>query len=138
MNYIYHSLIVISAITESLCLVRIPIKITSSAIELKICPITVEIKNYKSRYKKITKRNKIVLLAKSKISSTEAWISKALIDSNISHDEFVLINNVLRKFYDIKNSVEIKIPITNKNSSYTWNNVVIVWTAEKKSKTCKD
>ena len=26
----------------------------------------------------------------------------ALIDSNISHDEFVLINNVLKEFYDIK------------------------------------
>ena len=138
MNYIYHSLIVISAITRSVSLVRIPIEITSSAIGLKISPITVEIKNFKSRNKKITKRNKIVLLAKSKINSTEAWISKALIDSNISHDEFVLINNVLRKFYDIKNSVEIKIPITNKNSSYTWNDVVISWTAEKKSKICKD
>ena len=29
-------------------------------------------------------------------------ISTALIDSNISHDEFVLINNVLKEFYDIK------------------------------------
>ena len=39
---------------------------------------------------------KIVLLAKSKLTRIEALISKALIDSNITHDEFVLINNVLK------------------------------------------
>ena len=42
------------------------------------------------------KRAKIVLLAKSKLNRIEALISKALIDSNITHDEFVLINNVLK------------------------------------------
>ena len=41
----------------------------------------------------------------------EALISKALIDSNISHDEFVLINNVLNEFYDIIEEI--------KNSNYT-------------------
>ena len=41
-------------------------------------------------------------LAKSKLSSREVLISKALIDSNINHDEFVLINNVLKEFYDMK------------------------------------
>ena len=38
----------------------------------------------------------MVLLAKSKLNSIEVLISKKLIDSNISHDEFVLINNVLK------------------------------------------
>ena len=42
------------------------------------------------------------MLAKSKLNSMEVLISKALIDSNISHDEFILINNVLNEFYDIK------------------------------------
>ena len=32
----------------------------------------------------------------------EVLISKVLIDSNISHDEFVLINNELKEFYDMK------------------------------------
>ena len=36
------------------------------------------------------------LLGKSKLNSTELLISKALIDLSISHDEFVLIKNVLR------------------------------------------
>ena len=39
------------------------------------------------------------MLAKSKLYSIEVSISKALIDSNISHDEFVLINNVLKKIW---------------------------------------
>ena len=45
------------------------------------------------------------MLAKSKLNSIEVLISKALIDSNISHDEFVLINNVLKEFYDIKEEI---------------------------------
>ena len=33
-------------------------------------------------------------------------MSKALIDSNISHNEFVLINNVLKEFDDIKEELK--------------------------------
>ena len=47
------------------------------------------------------KHGKIVLLAKSKLSSIEILIYKALYDSNISHDQFILRNNVLKEFYDI-------------------------------------
>ena len=43
------------------------------------------------------KHNKIVLLGKSKLETIEVLISKTLIDSYISHDEFVLVNNVLRE-----------------------------------------
>ena len=47
--------------------------------------------------KKKKKHHKIVLLAKSKLNSIQVLISKALIDWVISNDEFVLINNVLKK-----------------------------------------
>ena len=40
------------------------------------------------------KHVKIVFLAKSKLNKIEVLISKALMDSNISHHELVLINNV--------------------------------------------
>ena len=40
------------------------------------------------------------MLANSKLVSIESLISKALIDSNISHDKFVLVNDVLKKSYD--------------------------------------
>ena len=43
------------------------------------------------------KHNKIVLLGKPKLETIEVLISKTLIDSYISHDEFVLVNNVLRE-----------------------------------------
>ena len=39
------------------------------------------------------------MLEKSKLNSIEVLISKPLIDSNISHDEYVLTNNA-RKEYD--------------------------------------
>ena len=47
-----------------------------------------------------------MLLAKSKLNSIEVLTSNALIDLNISHDEFVLINNLLKEFYDIKAEIE--------------------------------
>ena len=48
-----------------------------------------------------------MIRSKSKLNSREVLISKTLIDSNISHDKFVLINNVLKE-YDITKK-EIKI-----------------------------
>ena len=50
------------------------------------------------------------MLAKSKLNNIEVLISKALIDSNISDDKFVLINNVL-KWYERGNQI-------NKSSVY--------------------
>ena len=49
------------------------------------------------------------MLAISRLNSIEVLISKTLIDSVISQDEFVSINNVLKKVYnemkeEIKNS----------------------------------
>ena len=48
------------------------------------------------------KHDKIVFLVESKLNSIEFLISKALIDSVNSHDEFVLINNVLKEYNEIK------------------------------------
>ena len=41
-------------------------------------------------------------LGKSKLNSTEDLICKFLIDSNSSHDEIVLISNVLINYDDMK------------------------------------
>ena len=38
------------------------------------------------------------MLAKIKLNITEALNSQAIIDSNICHEEFVLINNVLKEY----------------------------------------
>ena len=75
LNYIDHLHIIIStttgfvSISAFACLVDIPIGITSSAIGLKICVITAG-------------------------NSIEVLVSNTLIDSNVSHDKFILINNV--------------------------------------------
>ena len=42
------------------------------------------------------------LLAKSKLNRIEVFISNALTESNVILDEFILINNVLKKYDDMK------------------------------------
>ena len=97
LNYIEHSLILVSTITGCILisafasLIGIAIGITNSAIGLKVFAIAAVIKKYKSIIKKKKeKHDKTVLVAKSKLNSIEFLISKALIESNISHDEFIL------------------------------------------------
>ena len=81
------------SISDFASLIGIPIKIRSSAIGLKICAIAAGIKTFKSIIKKKKrKHDEIVFLAKFKSNEIDVLISKALIDSNISHDEYVLIN----------------------------------------------
>ena len=117
LNYIDNSLIVISTITRCIFisafgyLVGISIGITSSAIVLNICVITTGFKKYKSLNKKNKKEHdKTISLAKSKLNSIEVVISKHLIDSNICHDGFALVTNVLKEFYHTKKEI--------KNSNY--------------------
>ena len=111
--YIEHFLILASTITGCISisafasLIGIPIGITSSAIGLKICAIAAGIKKYKSIIKKNKKKHdKIVLLVKSKLNRIEVLISKSLTDSNICHDESVLINNVLKEYDDMKEKIK--------------------------------
>ena len=42
------------------------------------------------------------MLAKSKLNSIEILISKVLIGFNISHDEYVLIHDVLKQYDNMK------------------------------------
>ena len=72
-----------------------------------ICAIPAGIKKYKSIIKKKKKKHdKMVLLAKSKSSSIEVLIPWALIDSVISHDGFVLINNVLKEYKEMEEEIK--------------------------------
>ena len=51
---------------------------------------------------KKNKHDEIVWLEESKFSSIEILTSKTLIDSNSSHDEFLLLNIALKEFYNKK------------------------------------
>ena len=85
-------------------------RITSSPLPIKICAISAEIKKYKSvKKKKKKKHDKIVLLGKDKLNTIEVLM--ALIDSYVSHDEFILANDVLRQYNEEKE--EIKHPETS-------------------------
>ena len=86
--------------------IGIPYRNYKPAIGSKVCVITAGIKNYKSIIKKKNKKHdKIILSAKYKLNSIETLISKALVNSIISHDEFFLINNVLKEFYGMKQEI---------------------------------
>ena len=85
LNYFDHSLISASTILGCISvsafasLIGNLIGITISAIGLKICAINAGIHKYKSIVKKKEKKyDKIVLLAKCKLNTTEVLISKAL------------------------------------------------------------
>ena len=66
-------------------------------------------KKYKSIIQEKKKQDKIMLLGKDKLNTTEILISKALIDSYISHDQFTSINNVLRKYNEMKKEIKYSV-----------------------------
>ena len=93
-------------------LVCVPVGITSSAVGINIFAIIEGLKTYKSIIKKKKeKHDKIVLLGKDKLNTIEVLISKALIVSYFSHDEFVSVYKVLRENNEMKK--EIKNPETS-------------------------
>ena len=55
--------------------------------------------------KKKKRHDKILMLAKSKLNSNETLISQALIDMEISHEEFITILNEKDKYEKIKNNL---------------------------------
>ena len=67
-----------------------------------------ELKRMSQQLRKRKKWKTIVFLAKSKLNSIEVLISKALINSYLSDDEFVLINNVFKK-YDIHEEIKKRL-----------------------------
>ena len=109
LNYVEHLLISVSTVTGCVLisaftsLVCVPVGITSFAVGTKICTITAGIKKYNSIMKKKKKKNnKIVLIGKDKLNTIDVLISKSLMNLYISHDEFVAVNNVLRKYNEMK------------------------------------
>ena len=59
---------------------------------------------YKPIIKK-KKHDKIVLLGKAKLDTIEVLISMALVDSYISHNEFVSVSDALREYNEMKEEI---------------------------------
>ena len=53
------------------------------------------------------KHNKIVTLARSKLNSMESKISEALINNEISHEDFMTILNKENKYQELKESIRM-------------------------------
>ena len=62
----------------------------------------------KETRKKNKKHSKIIMLAKSKLNSIESLVSQALIDLDISHEEFKTIVDEKEKYDQMKESIRNK------------------------------
>ena len=61
----------------------------------------------KTTSNKKKKHNKIVMLATSKLNSIESKISEALINNEISHEDFMTILNEEKKYRELKESIRM-------------------------------
>ena len=111
-DYIDKILIVLSATVGgvSICsftsVVVAPVGIASASFNLSFSLTTGIVKKLLSitRNKK-KKHNKILMLAKSKLNSIETLITQALIDMDISHEEFVTILKEKDKYEKMKDNL---------------------------------
>ena len=74
--------------------IRAPVGIVSASFSLAFSLFTGIVKNLlKTTRNKKKKHNKIIILARSKLGSIESKISEALINSEISHVDFMTTIN---------------------------------------------
>ena len=111
-DYIDKILIILSALTGgvSICLftsiVRAPVGIASASFTLTFSLTTGIVKKLLSTTRnKKKKHDKIFMLAKSKLNSIETLISQALIDMEISHEEFITILKEKDKYEKMKDNL---------------------------------
>ena len=99
-KYFDKSLIVLSVATGSISIasfatvIGAPVGMMSASCSLAFSITTGFVKKFlKTIRNKKKKHNKIVMLARSKLNSIESKISKALMDNEISHEDFETIIN---------------------------------------------
>ena len=111
-HYMDKILIVLSAtssgvsIISFITIVGAPVGIASASLTLIFSLTTGIVKKLLNITKnKKKKHDKILMLAKSKLNSIETLISQALIDMNISHEEFVIILKEKDKYKKMKENL---------------------------------
>ena len=88
--------------------IGIPIGITSASLSLTFSVCTGIVKKLlKAIRNKKKKHNKIVMLARSKLNSIEHKISEALINNQISHEDFITNINEERNYRELKESIRM-------------------------------
>ena len=113
-EYFDKSLIVLSVTTGSISIasfatvIGTPVGIISASFSLAFSISTGIIKKLlKTTRNKKKKHNKIVMLARSKLNSIESKISEALINNEISHEDFMTIINEEKKYRELKESIRM-------------------------------
>ena len=85
-----------------------PIGITSASFSLAFLLFTGLVKKLlKETRNKKKKHNKIIMLARSKLNSMEGKISEALINNQISHEDFITIINEVKNYRELKESISM-------------------------------
>ena len=89
--------------------IGVPMGIASASLSLTFHCLQ---KNYLKKLLKITrnkkkKYNKTVILARSKLNSIESKISEALMNNQISHEDFMTIINEERNYRKLKESIRM-------------------------------
>ena len=113
-HYFDKSLIVLSvttgiiSIASFVTVIGIPVRMMSASCSLAFS-ITTEIikKLLKTTRNKKKKHNKIVMLARSKLNSIESKISEALINNEVSHEDFLIIINEEKKYWELKENIRM-------------------------------
>ena len=115
-DYFDQSLIVLSVRTGSISVasfatvIRAPVGMMNASCSLAFSITTGIVKKLlKTTRNKQKKHNKIVMLASSKLNSIEIKISKALIDNEISHEDFETIINEEKNMENWKKALELWI-----------------------------
>ena len=111
-DYIDKILIALSATSSGVCIISsasvvgVPVGISSASFTLFFSLTAGVIKKFLSitRNKK-KKHDKILMLTKSKLNSIEPFVSQALIDMEISHEEFNAIIRGKEKYERVKENV---------------------------------
>ena len=127
-DYIDKILIVLSATSGRVSIILFtkilgaPVGIASASFTLFFSLPTGIIKELlKTTRSKKKKYDKILLLAKSELKSIETLISRALIDMDISHEEFITILNEKDKYKKMKENVKnISEKLEEKNKRIVW------------------
>ena len=85
-----------------------PVGIASASVSIAFSTSTGIVKRLlKIMQNKNKKHNKIVMLARSKLNSVESKISEALINNEITHEDFILIINEEKNYRGLKESIRI-------------------------------
>ena len=113
-DYFDKSLIVLSATSGSISIASfatvtgIPVGIASASLSITFCLSTGIVKKLlKTTRDKKKKHNKIFMLVRSKLNSIESKVSEALINSEISHEDFMVIINEEKNYRELKESIRM-------------------------------